>query len=263
MGAFGSCAIAAPIQQSHSKPNLHVVVCPRLTATPPRARKSQHVSAIPRGISTTNNRLEPSGFNLASLFRIALPLNPPYYLREDNQFSAMEAEHQQLPPEATGIPEPVTVATTLSPSRIQLSLTASDRDGVLRELVSLVIPPQERRNAELLFEALKAREDLCSTCVNEGVAIPHSRNALVGLVEKPFLAYGRHPRGIQFGALDGKPVRHFFLLCAPNVREHLQLLAQLARLVHNAEFRAQLAAAKRSEDVIAVARNAEQALGGG
>jgi mannitol/fructose-specific phosphotransferase system IIA component (Ntr-type) len=174
----------------------------------------------------------------------------------------METRHQQLPPEATGIPEPLTVATALDPSRIKLQLTATDRDGVLRELVGLVIPPRDQRQAELLFEALKVREDLCSTCVNEGVAIPHSRNAIVGLVDRPVIAYGRHPKGIGFGALDGKPVQHFFLLCAPNVREHLQLLARLARLVHSAEFRAKLVAAKQPADVIAVTRDAEQALGG-
>ncbi|HUK82319.1 MAG TPA: PTS sugar transporter subunit IIA [Verrucomicrobiae bacterium] len=174
----------------------------------------------------------------------------------------METQHPQLPPEATGIPEPITVAGALDPSRIELELKADDRDGVLRELVDLVIPEREQRHAELLFEALKVREDLCSTCVNEGVAIPHSRNALVGLVEHPLLAYGRQARGIEFGALDGKPVQHFFLLCAPNVREHLQLLARLARLVHSAEFRAKLAAAKQPADVIAVVRDAEHTLGG-
>jgi len=175
----------------------------------------------------------------------------------------MEAQHEQLPPEATGIPEPLTVALVLDASRIKLQLTANDRDGVLRELVGLVIPARDQRHAELLFEALKVREDLCSTCVNEGVAIPHSRNAIVGLVDHPVIAYGRHPKGIGFGALDGKTVRHFFLLCAPNVREHLQLLARLARLVHDADFRAKLIAAKQPAEVIALTRAAERALGSG
>jgi len=133
---------------------------------------------------------------------------------------------------------------------------------VLRELVALVIPSHERPWADKLFKALKAREDLCSTCVGEGVAIPHSRNAIVGLVNKPVVAYARHPKGIDFGALDGQPVRHFFLLCAPNVREHLHLLARLARLVHNPEFRLHLNTVERPEEVCAIIREAERRLTG-
>jgi mannitol/fructose-specific phosphotransferase system IIA component (Ntr-type) len=165
---------------------------------------------------------------------------------------------QQLPAEATGVPQPLTVADVMSPGRIQLNLQSTARDDVLRELVALVIDPREAHLAETLFKALKAREDLCSTCVDEGVAIPHARNALVGLVDHPVLAYGRHRAGVDFGALDGKPVHHFFLLCAPNVREHLQLLARLARLVKDINFRAKLAATQQPEQVIALIRDAER-----
>lgn len=170
-------------------------------------------------------------------------------------------ENQQLPAEATGLPEPVTLSTALAPERIDMELKATTKDGVLRQLVALIIDPKEARLSEALFEALKAREDLCSTCVNEGVAIPHSRNAIVGLVEQPLLAYGRHVAGVDFGALDGKPIRHFFLLCAPNVREHLQLLTRLARLLNNPEFRARLAAVEQSDDLITLIRHGEQSIG--
>ena len=164
---------------------------------------------------------------------------------------------QQLPAEATGLPEPLTVANALAPERINIDLQATDREGVLRELGALVIDPRQERLFDTFLQALKAREDMCPTCVTEGVAIPHSRNALVGLVDQPVIAYGRHKKGVDFGALDGKPVHHFFLLCAPNVRQHLQLLARLARLVGRAKFRTQLAAAKQPEDVIALIRDAE------
>jgi len=171
-------------------------------------------------------------------------------------------DQQQLPAEATGLPEPVTVARAIAPARINLNLGASDKDGVLRELCALVIDPREERLSNALFEALKVREDLCPTCVSEGVAIPHARNALVGLVDSAVLAYGRHSRGIDFGALDGQPVRHFFLLCAPNVREHLQLLARLARLVNNPEFRAKLTTARQPAEVVRLIADAEPRLVG-
>jgi mannitol/fructose-specific phosphotransferase system IIA component (Ntr-type) len=165
---------------------------------------------------------------------------------------------EQLPPEATGLPD-LTVSGALSAGRISLKLHANDKDGVLRELVAMVVPPGNHQVAETFFHALKAREDLCSTCVDNGVAIPHSRNAVVGLVERPVIVYGRHPVGIEYGALDGQLVRHFFLLCAPNVREHLQLLARLARMLHDAAFRDHLSVVTSPSEVMELVRRSEPA----
>ena len=172
--------------------------------------------------------------------------------------AAQPATEQRLPMEATGLPEPLTVASAMSVDHMNLALQGVDKDAVLHELVGMVIEAGNARHAELFFQALKAREDLCSTCVNEGIAIPHARNALVGLVNKPLLAYGRHVAGVDFGAMDGQPVRHFFLLCAPNVREHLQLLARLSRILHKADFRKRLESLDLPADVIALVRDVEQ-----
>lgn len=171
-----------------------------------------------------------------------------------------DSQPMPLPSTAAGVADPVTITGALHPRRINLHLAATDKDGVLRELVTLIVPPQEKRSFDMLVKALKAREDLCPTCLNEGVAIPHARNALVGLVDKPTLAYGRHRTGVEFGALDGQPVRHFFLLCAPNVREHLQLLARVARLVSQPAFRAKLTEAATAEQAAKLIQDAEALL---
>jgi excisionase family DNA binding protein len=171
-------------------------------------------------------------------------------------------DQQQLPPESTGMSQPLTVASVITPAHISLNLTAPDKNGVLRELCALVIDPREERLFETLFQALKSREDLCPTCVSEGVAIPHARNALIGLVDNPVLAYGRHNKGVDFGALDGKPVHHFFLLCAPNVRQHLRLLSRLSRLVNNTDFRARLMTAQQPDDIIALVSEVEPTIPG-
>jgi nitrogen PTS system EIIA component len=159
-------------------------------------------------------------------------------------------------PGAVPAPPTVTVAGAMSPARIRLNLAGASKEAVLRELAALVVDPRRKRDVDTLVRALKAREKLCSTCVDEGVAIPHSRNAIVGLVRKPVIAYGRHA-GIDFGAIDGKPVRHLFLLCAPNVQQHLQLLARLARMIHVPAFRDGLLAAPTPEDVLALVRRSE------
>jgi len=150
-----------------------------------------------------------------------------------------------------------TFAGAMSLPRIQLGLAGASKEAVLHELAMLVVDPHRKRDVETLVEALKAREELCSTCVDEGVAIPHSRNAIVGLVKEPVIAYGRHA-GIDFGAFDGQPVRHFFLLCAPNVSQHLQLLSRLARMVRQASFRDGLLAAQKPEDILALVRSTER-----
>ena len=165
---------------------------------------------------------------------------------------------QRLPASATGVTEPLQLADVLTDRAINLNLQGADRESVLRELVALIIPPGQKRPAEMLFKALKERESLCSTCVNEGVAIPHSRNALIGLVDEAVVAYGRHVQGIEYGALDGNRVHHFFLLCAPTVRVHLQLLARLARLLNNPDFRAKLNHLRTSDELVALVRDAEQ-----
>lgn len=160
-------------------------------------------------------------------------------------------ETQALQPLISGGVSADCMAMAISPLHVNLHLAAESRDGVLHELVALVVPPMERRLSQTLFKALKAREELCSTCVDNEVAIPHARNAMVGVVERPVLAYGRHQKGIEFGALDGRPVRHFFLLCAPNVREHLQVLSRLSRLLNRPSFREELERAGTPEAVVA------------
>lgn len=176
--------------------------------------------------------------------------------------TAVDAWKAVKPVLATGLPKPLTLAGAMSADLMNLALKGADKNAVLHELVGMVIERGNKRHAELFFQALKAREDLCSTCVNDGIAIPHARNALVGLVDKPLLAYGRHVAGIDFGAMDGQPVRHFFLLCAPNVREHLQLLSWLSRILHKAEFRKQLETVSLPADVIALVRDAEKSNSG-
>jgi mannitol/fructose-specific phosphotransferase system IIA component (Ntr-type) len=201
-----------------------------------------------------NKGTKAAGLRNGRAHRTIWPPEHNIFMNAENDRSVTE---QQLPAEATGLPEPLTVANALAPERINIDLQATEREGVLRELSALVIDPRQERLFDTFLQALKAREDMCPTCVTEGVAIPHSRNALVGLVDQPVIAYGRHKKGVDFGALDGKPVHHFFLLCAPNVRQHLQLLARLARLVGRSKFRTQLSAMKKPEEVISLIREAE------
>lgn len=126
----------------------------------------------------------------------------------------------------------------LSPATINLNLKSADRDAVLAELVNQ-IPQLARQPAEqqTLLRALREREQLHSTGIGDGIALPHARNALVGLVDEPIIVFGRHPQGINYDAIDGIPARLFFLLIAPTVTQHLAILARLSRLLRDPKLR--------------------------
>ncbi|MFN7138171.1 MAG: PTS sugar transporter subunit IIA, partial [Limisphaerales bacterium] len=108
-----------------------------------------------------------------------------------------------------------------------------------------------------LLRALKEREQLHSTSIGDGIAIPHARNALVGLVQRPVMVFGRSNQGVNFGALDGEPTKLFFLIISPTVTQHLAILARLSRLLRNPVLRKNLLSAEKPEKVMSVLEEAE------
>ena len=152
----------------------------------------------------------------------------------------------------------VALSDLLSPAAINLNLSSVGRDEVLEELVNqipeLVGQPDARQT---LLRALREREQLHSTGIGDGIALPHARNALVGLVDHSIIVFGRHPKGIPYEAIDGIPARLFFLLIAPTVTQHLAILARLSRLLRDPKLRQNLLAAQTPEQVVALVHAAE------
>ena len=154
-----------------------------------------------------------------------------------------------------------TLSQLLSPESMNLDLQSEDRDAVLAELVDQVPQFADQPEArDTLLRALYEREKLHSTGIGDGVAIPHARNALVGLVDKPLLVFGRHASGIPFDAIDKIPARLFFLLLAPTVTQHLAILARLTRLLNDPRLRKELLAAPTADEILAAIRTAEEKL---
>lgn len=149
----------------------------------------------------------------------------------------------------------------VSQATIQLNLKSANRDLVLEELVNsipeLAAQPESR---QILLKALFEREQLHSTGIGDGIALPHARNALVGLVDHAIIVFGRHPIGIDYRAIDGIPARLFFLLIAPTVTQHLAILARISRVLRDVRVRQGLLVAESAEKVIALIRDAETRL---
>lgn len=120
-------------------------------------------------------------------------------------------------------------------------LHAHDKEGVLQEMAQHLEAhagaPQVK--AEAIRQALVSREQLGSTGVGEGVAIPHAKiPGIVNLVA----CFGRAPQGVAFDAIDTRPVHLIFVLLVPenSAGAHLKALARISRLLKSAEFRARL-----------------------
>ena len=153
------------------------------------------------------------------------------------------------------------ISDLISSATIELRLSGRQRDDVLIELVGRIPEISGRPEAkQTLLRALHEREQLHSTGIGDGVALPHARNALVGLVEKPVVVFGRHDQGIHYGAIDSQPAKLFFLLVTTTVTQHLQILARISRLVRDPKLRQDLIRADKPEKVIALIREAEAKL---
>ena len=121
----------------------------------------------------------------------------------------------------------------LTLEKINLNLKSTVKDGVLKELVKLLrLGPHAGEN---VLRTLRAREELGSTGVGNGVAIPHCRSLVAG---KVVVAVGRSKRGINFKSVDKKRAFLFFLVVAPPVGDPpgdyliaLGTVAQAARLL--------------------------------
>jgi len=119
------------------------------------------------------------------------------------------------------------------------ALKGKTKEEVLRELAAAMAAQHPDIDANRLVEVLWERERLGSTAIGDGIAIPHGK--LPGL--KTVLgAFGRHPQGVDFQSLDGKPTKLLFLLVAPedSVGQHLKALARVSRLLKDPAFRNQL-----------------------
>ncbi len=146
----------------------------------------------------------------------------------------------------------------LSVTAIRLNLIGSTRDDILSELTTIVPEIASNTAAQSsLFQALQEREQLHSTGIGDGIALPHARNALVGVVQRPVIVIGRRESGVPWASIDNQPARLFFLLIAPNITQHLAILARVSRLLRDVKLRQALMIADKPVKFIELIRVAE------
>jgi fructose PTS system EIIBC or EIIC component len=139
----------------------------------------------------------------------------------------------------------------ISPQLIKLELSSAKKIDVVKELIDLLDGAGYLTDAEAFLTSVLEREKVGSTGIGKGIAIPHSRTSTVREV---VVAIGRSSAGIEFEALDNRPVHLVFLIAAPieSGGLYLKALARLSRLLRYQEFRNELMAATTVEEVIKI-----------
>ncbi len=112
-----------------------------------------------------------------------------------------------------------------SEDAVKLDLEGTTKDDILKELIGLL--KLGEKDEGMLFKMLKRRENLGSTGIGRGIAIPHCRSLVVSKLR---VAYGRKAAGVDFRAIDDKPVQFFFLIVAPPLEVSNQYLPVLGKI---------------------------------
>jgi PTS system nitrogen regulatory IIA component len=172
----------------------------------------------------------------------------------EQQLTALETRgHAEAEQEAL-------VTGLLRPESMAVPLTSRSRPSVLRDLVSLAEQTWNVYDPEALLAAVQQREELASTALPAGVAIPHPRRAAAKALGDSVMAYGRTVSGIPFNEPSGTLTDIFFLVCCQDDRTHLQVLARLSRLLLRPGFLDALRAAETVEETWDLLAAAEREL---
>src|SRR6185436_16134051 len=138
----------------------------------------------------------------------------------------------------------------LAEDAIQLDLKGESKDEILKELIALL--GVDEKSQGILFKMLKRRENLGSTGIGRGIAIPHCRSLVVNKLR---VAFGRKSNGVDFRAIDEKPVNFFFLIVAPPLEvsnQYLPVLGKIAQFSKEPDVPERLFALKEPAEFMAL-----------
>jgi PTS system nitrogen regulatory IIA component len=147
----------------------------------------------------------------------------------------------------------------LTPSAITLSLNARTKPEALAEVVALLERAHGFESGGEILERVRRREDMMSTAIGFGVAIPHGK---APSVSRMAAACAVCPEGLDFGSDDGAPTHLIILFVSPDQRatEHVRVLANISRLLKEESVRRDLRAAQTSAEFLSIIQAAEAAL---
>ena len=154
-------------------------------------------------------------------------------------------------------PEEMIVVPLLRAEATSVNLGARTKNSVLKELVALAQETDLVYDGEELLEALIRREELCSTAMEGGIAIPHPRRPRPYEIAEPILVVALNRQGIGFGAPDGRLTDLFFMTASQDDHHHLHILARLCRMLRDGRLANKLRETTTTEQMTAIMRQSE------
>ena len=137
-----------------------------------------------------------------------------------------------------------------SEDAVKLELESTAKDDILKELIALL--KLDDKSEGMLFKMLKRRENLGSTGIGRGIAIPHCRSLVVNKLR---VAFARKSAGVDFRAIDEKTVNFFFLIVAPPLEvsnQYLPVLGKIAQFSKEPDVPERLFALKEPSEFMAL-----------
>jgi mannitol/fructose-specific phosphotransferase system IIA component (Ntr-type) len=137
-----------------------------------------------------------------------------------------------------------------SEDAVKLEIEGTTKDEVVKELIGLL--KLDEKSEGMLFKMLKRRENLGSTGIGRGIAIPHCRSLVVSKLR---VAFGRKTAGVDFRAIDEKPVNFFFLIVAPPLEvsnQYLPVLGKIAQFSKESDVPERLLGLKEPSEFMAL-----------
>jgi PTS system nitrogen regulatory IIA component len=178
-------------------------------------------------------------------------------LSNEGQLVEMEDALDEASPQAD--PEEVCIAELLRREAIAVPLDARTRGSVINEMTRLAACTGLLWDSAKMAEAVRAREEMHTTALDNGVALLHPRRPMAAILAEAVLALGVAPRGIPFGG-GGSLTNIFFLICSTTDHEHLRILARLSRIINDQELLAEMRAADSPETLHALIAEREAAV---
>jgi mannitol/fructose-specific phosphotransferase system IIA component (Ntr-type) len=150
----------------------------------------------------------------------------------------------------------VLLTELLNPERVKVPLAARDKEAALEELVGILAAAGAVTDPAAVLRAVHQREEVLSTGIGGGVAIPHGKADGVGDLA---IAAGVAAEPMEFAALDGQPVRLFFLLVGPEsaAGAHVKALSRISRLVRREDLRQRLVGAASPQEFMEIVAEAD------
>ena len=137
---------------------------------------------------------------------------------------------------------------------ITTELQATTKDGVIENLVDLLVASGKIKDRVEALRAVLEREKKMSTGMQSGIAIPHGK---IDSVEELVAAFGIKHAGVEFDSLDGLPARIFVMTLSPSNRTgpHIQFLAEISRQLNDPAIRERLLQATTAEEILNILAN--------